>query len=68
MSMAAVESIAVSSFMISLRHVWGKLYSNEDAVVKHLASIMPLIAISACLDGIQRALSGTIRKSDELPK
>lgn len=56
---ALAEGITVGITTILIRHVWGKLYSNEKEVVDHAAAILPLLALSNLLDGIQCVLSGT---------
>ncbi|KAJ8536512.1 hypothetical protein K7X08_034913 [Anisodus acutangulus] len=44
---------------VAARNVWGYMYTNEEEVVKYLAAIMPVLALSNFMDGIQRALSGS---------
>lgn len=56
--LAIAEGIIVVSLMISLRKVWGHLYSNETEVITHVAAMMPILAASSFLDGIQSVLSG----------
>ncbi|XP_058091621.1 protein DETOXIFICATION 16-like isoform X2 [Magnolia sinica] len=56
-SLGAVLGLAT----ILVRNVWGYVYSNEVEVVKYVATLMPLIALSDFLDGIQSVLSGTAR-------
>ncbi|XP_058769457.1 protein DETOXIFICATION 16-like isoform X2 [Vicia villosa] len=58
---AIVEGIAILSVTILVRNVWGKLYSNEDEVIKYVAKMMPLLALSDFLDGFQCVLSGSAR-------
>lgn len=57
---AIVEGIAIVLVTILVRNVWGKLYSNEDEVIKYVAKMMPLLALSDFLDGFQCVLSGKI--------
>ncbi|KAK9105819.1 hypothetical protein Scep_022663 [Stephania cephalantha] len=59
--LAVVEGIVVGLVMILIRNVWGYAYSNEEEVVKYFASMMPLLATSNFLDGIQSVLSGNAR-------
>ncbi|KAL5070442.1 hypothetical protein RYX36_021329, partial [Vicia faba] len=54
---AIVEGIAIVLVTILVRNVWGKLYSNEDEVIKYVAKMMPLLALSDFLDGFQCVLS-----------
>ncbi|KAK1267851.1 MATE efflux family protein 5 [Acorus gramineus] len=58
---AIAEGIIVGVTTILLRDVWGYLYSNEDEVVKYVAAMMPVLATSDFMDGIQCALSGAAR-------
>ncbi|EEE50791.1 hypothetical protein OsJ_31156 [Oryza sativa Japonica Group] len=44
--------------MILLRNVWGYAYSNEEEVVAYIASMLPILAVSFFVDGINGALSG----------
>ncbi|XP_059434069.1 protein DETOXIFICATION 16-like isoform X2 [Corylus avellana] len=52
---------AVGITTIMVRNVWGKLYSNEEEVVRYVAKMMPLLALSDFLDGFQCVLSGAAR-------
>ncbi|XP_004497006.1 protein DETOXIFICATION 16-like isoform X2 [Cicer arietinum] len=58
---AIVEGTTVVLVTILVRNVWGKLYSNEDEVIKYVAKMMPLLALSDFLDGFQCVLSGAGR-------
>ncbi|KAH9614762.1 hypothetical protein KSS87_008800 [Heliosperma pusillum] len=55
------EGLVVAIITILVRNVWGKLYSNDDAVIKYVAKMMLLLAVSDFLDGFQCALSGAAR-------
>ncbi|KAH9624942.1 hypothetical protein KSS87_004434 [Heliosperma pusillum] len=55
------EGLVVGIVTILVRNVWGKLYSNDDAVIKYVAKMMLLLGISDFLDGFQCALSGAAR-------
>ncbi|CAL0312384.1 unnamed protein product [Lupinus luteus] len=59
--MVITEGILVGTVMILLRNIWGYAYSNEVELVKYVATMLPLLAASNILDGIQCVLSGTIR-------
>ena len=37
------------------------MYTNEEELIRYLAAIMPVLAVSNFIDGIQGALSGTAR-------
>ncbi|RWR93918.1 protein DETOXIFICATION 16-like protein [Cinnamomum micranthum f. kanehirae] len=53
--------VIVGSTMILVRGIWGYAYSNEGEVVRYVAVMMPILATSNFLDGIQCVLSGTAR-------
>lgn len=55
---AILEGTTIGLITILVRNVWGKLYSNEDEVIKYVAKMMPLLALSDFLDGFQCVLSG----------
>ncbi|GAY54642.1 hypothetical protein CUMW_158320 [Citrus unshiu] len=55
---AITEGATVGITTILVRNVWGKLYSNEEEVIKYVAKMMPLLALSDFLDGFQCMLSG----------
>ncbi|KAG2709483.1 hypothetical protein I3760_05G241600 [Carya illinoinensis] len=55
------EGAIVGITTILVRNVWGKLYSNEVEVVRYVAKMMPLLALSDFLDGFQCVLSGAAR-------
>lgn len=56
--MAIAVGAAVGLITILVRKVWGRLYSNEEEVVKYITTMMPVLAISNFMDGIQCVLSG----------
>ncbi|KAF1891213.1 hypothetical protein Lal_00001355 [Lupinus albus] len=56
-----VEAIVIGVVTILIRNIWGYAYSNEVEVVKHVAEMMPILAVSNFLDGFQGVLSGTTR-------
>lgn len=56
--MAISEGIVVGLVMILVRNIWGYAYSNEVDGVKYVADMMPILAISNLIDGIQAVLSG----------
>jgi len=59
LSMAFIEGMVLVSAMILLRNVWGHVYSDDKEVIRYVSLMMPTLAISSFLDGIQSALSGT---------
>ncbi|KAJ4960054.1 hypothetical protein NE237_019964 [Protea cynaroides] len=60
---ATVDGTVLGLAMILLRDCWGYLFSNEERVARHVASIIPLLAVTIFLDGYQCALTGIIRGS-----
>ncbi|PKI69401.1 hypothetical protein CRG98_010199 [Punica granatum] len=60
-SIALTEGVIVGVTTILVRHVWGRLYSSEGEVIKYVAKMMPLLALSVFLDGFQCVLSGAAR-------
>lgn len=40
------------------RGVWAKLYTNEAEVISYVSLVMPVLAISNVMDGVQGVLSG----------
>ncbi|CAL5396657.1 unnamed protein product [Camellia sinensis] len=58
---AILEGTIVGTTTILIRHVWGKLFSNEEEVIRYIAKMMPLLALSDFLDGFQCVLSGAAR-------
>ncbi|XP_028091224.1 protein DETOXIFICATION 16-like [Camellia sinensis] len=61
MVMAITESVLVGAILILIRNIWGYAYSNEIQVVRYVATMMPILAISNFLDGFQCVLSGAVR-------
>ncbi|XP_021727120.1 protein DETOXIFICATION 16-like [Chenopodium quinoa] len=59
--MTVSESIVVGLILLLIRNVWGYAYSSEVEVVRYLASMMPLLAITNFVDGLTCVLSGTAR-------
>ncbi|XP_010516582.1 PREDICTED: protein DETOXIFICATION 15-like [Camelina sativa] len=61
LSFSVVESILVGSVLILIRKVWGFAYSNDPEVVRHVASMLPILALGHSLDSFQSVLSGVAR-------
>jgi len=55
---AIIESILVGAVIILIRNILGYAYSNEEEVAKYVATMMPILAVSNFLDGLQCVLSG----------
>ncbi|KAJ6793452.1 protein DETOXIFICATION 16-like [Iris pallida] len=58
---SVIEGAIVAIATILMRNIWGYLYSNEREVVKYVSVLIPLLAISDFMDGIQCVLSGAAR-------
>ena len=56
--LAFVEGVLVGMLLIMIRNIWGYAYSNEVEVVRYVATMMPILATSNLLDGLQCVLSG----------
>ncbi|XP_051114959.1 protein DETOXIFICATION 16 isoform X2 [Andrographis paniculata] len=59
--MAISEGLLVGLLLCLIRNIWGYAYSNEKQVVDYVAAMMPILAISNFMDGLQCVLSGIIR-------
>ncbi|XVF08421.1 hypothetical protein REPUB_Repub07fG0002300 [Reevesia pubescens] len=46
MLLAVTEGLSLSLVAVALRGSWGYLYTNEEEVVRYLASVMPILAVS----------------------
>ena len=57
-TLALLEGTTIGITTLLVRNVWGKLYSIEEEVIKYVAKMMPLLALSDFLDGFQCVLSG----------
>lgn len=58
--LAITEGLLIGSTMILVRNVWGYAYTNVEEVVKYVAIMMPILASSNMLDGIQCVISGAV--------
>ncbi|RCV31400.1 hypothetical protein SETIT_6G173800v2 [Setaria italica] len=58
-------SLLVAAFgglvMVLIRNLWGYAYSKDERVIKYIAGMLPLLAISFLFDCVQGVLSGFIR-------
>ncbi|KAK0588344.1 hypothetical protein LWI29_038442 [Acer saccharum] len=57
MFLAVTEGLLVSIVAVALRGIWGYMYTSEEKVVRYLASVMPVLAISNFMDGMQAVFS-----------
>ncbi|XP_030440152.1 protein DETOXIFICATION 16-like [Syzygium oleosum] len=60
-AIAIMEGAIVGIMTILVRHVLGKLCSNEEEVIEYVARVLPVLAFSDFLDGFQCVLSGSAR-------
>ncbi|XP_058722495.1 protein DETOXIFICATION 16-like [Vicia villosa] len=58
---AIIESVLVVTVMFLMRNILGYAYSNEEEVVKYVATLLPILALCHFLDALQCVLSGTAR-------
>lgn len=61
LGMTVVVGTVVATVLISIRNVWGYAYSDEIQVVRYVAVMLPIVAASNFLDGLQCVLSGNAR-------
>uniref|UniRef100_A0A0E0EWT9 Protein DETOXIFICATION n=1 Tax=Oryza meridionalis TaxID=40149 RepID=A0A0E0EWT9_9ORYZ len=59
-AMTVLVCLVLVIAMILLRDVWGYAYSSEEEVVAYIASMLPILAVSFFVDGINGALSGVL--------
>lgn len=55
------QGLLLALLTILVRDNWGYLFSYEEEVVRYVAAMMPILAASDFLDGVQCALSGAAR-------
>ncbi|CAN4086639.1 unnamed protein product [Withania somnifera] len=60
-AVAVIEGLLLGLVLILIRNIWGYAYSNETKVVRYIATMMPLLATSNFLDGLQCVMSGAVR-------
>ncbi|PKA49259.1 MATE efflux family protein DTX1 [Apostasia shenzhenica] len=59
--LAMLVGLAVGLILILVRNIWGYAYSNEVEVVKYVSILLPIVAASNLVDGLQAVLSGVAR-------
>ncbi|XAR50237.1 hypothetical protein NMG60_11004507 [Bertholletia excelsa] len=59
--LAVTGGLLVALISVAARDYWGFLFTNEEEVVKYFASVVPILATSGFMDGIQGVLSGVAR-------
>ncbi|KQJ82173.1 protein DETOXIFICATION 16 isoform X1 [Brachypodium distachyon] len=61
MALGVVSGVSLGLLVILVRNLWGYAYSNEEEVVKYVARIMPILAVTFLFDDLQCVLSGILR-------
>lgn len=61
MALGVVSGVSLGLLVILVRNLWGYAYSNEEEVVKYVARIMPILAVTFLFDDLQCVLSGKYR-------
>ena len=59
-SLATMEAVFISGLLLLSRNVLGMAYTNDPAVIHHVSKMVPILAGTTILDGIQGVLSGNI--------
>ncbi|KAL6603517.1 hypothetical protein ACP70R_043878 [Stipagrostis hirtigluma subsp. patula] len=59
--MCLTEGVIIALISVLVRDLWGYLYSSEEEIVKYVSMMMPILAISDFMDGIQCTVSGAAR-------
>lgn len=65
--LAVSEGLVVGLVMIFVRKVWGYAYSNDADVLKYVSEMMPILAISNLIDGVQAVISGSVMSPIFMP-
>ncbi|PUZ61232.1 hypothetical protein GQ55_4G259200 [Panicum hallii var. hallii] len=61
MFLAVSEGLVTGSVLVCVRYIWGRAYSDEEEVVRYVARMMLILALSNFFAGIQCVLSGVAR-------
>ncbi|CAL5047676.1 unnamed protein product [Urochloa decumbens] len=59
--LAVAEGLIVGLILVCVRYIWGHAYSNVEEVVRYVAKMMLVIAVTIFFDGIMTVLSGVAR-------
>ncbi|XVE58821.1 hypothetical protein DITRI_Ditri04bG0199800 [Diplodiscus trichospermus] len=59
--LAVSQGVLVGLVLILMRNLWGYAYSNDVDVIRYVAAMIPIIATSNFIDGVQCVLSGIAR-------
>lgn len=63
--MTLSQGVVLATIMILLRSIWGYAYSSEKQVVAYIARMIPILAVSFIVDGINGSLSGKVLSENE---
>ncbi|KAI3759428.1 hypothetical protein L6452_07237 [Arctium lappa] len=61
LSLVITEVLVVGLVLVAVHGVWANLYTDEPEVVSYMSLVMPVLALSNVMDGIQGVLSGVAR-------
>ncbi|GKB37808.1 DETOXIFICATION 16-like protein [Tanacetum coccineum] len=61
LSLVITEVLVTGLALVASRRVWASLYTYEAEVVSYISLVMPVLALSNIMDGIQGVLSGVAR-------
>nr|GEX22785.1 protein DETOXIFICATION 16-like [Tanacetum cinerariifolium]GFA08933.1 multi antimicrobial extrusion protein [Tanacetum cinerariifolium] len=61
LSQVITEVLVTGLVLVASRQVWANLYTYEAEVVSYISLVMPVLALSNIMDGIQGVLSGVAR-------
>ncbi|CAM6050639.1 unnamed protein product [Sphagnum compactum] len=61
LGLSSIQALIIASTLLIVRNLWGNIFSSSDEVVDYVAKILPLLAITSFMDGIQGVLSGVAR-------
>ncbi|KDP43817.1 hypothetical protein JCGZ_23025 [Jatropha curcas] len=59
--LVVIEGIVIATMMVSGRKVVGYLFTKEQRLVNYVGEMLPFLAVSHFINGIQTVLSGTCR-------
>ncbi|CAL5042945.1 unnamed protein product [Urochloa decumbens] len=59
--LAVAEGLIVGLILVCVRYIWGHAYSDVEEVVRYVAKMMMVIAVTIFFDGMMTVLSGVAR-------
>lgn len=63
MSFALVTQVTLALTIFLLRHVWGRIFNNDEEVVSGVAQYLPYACVFIVSDGLQGSMTGILRGS-----